>query len=58
MSMRSRHIAELLPTKFANSRNVLTVHHTIKEAGQALRIQIAACCFNELSNKLVVIDKR
>ncbi|XP_016929340.2 TBC1 domain family member 31 [Drosophila suzukii] len=38
--------------------NILTVHHTVKEAGQQLRIQIAACCFNELSNKLVVIDKR
>ncbi|XP_017070305.1 TBC1 domain family member 31 [Drosophila eugracilis] len=38
--------------------NILTVHHTIKEAGHRLRIQIAACCFNELSNKLVVIDKR
>nr|NP_611973.2 uncharacterized protein Dmel_CG16896 [Drosophila melanogaster]AAF47284.2 uncharacterized protein Dmel_CG16896 [Drosophila melanogaster]AAO41463.1 LD44910p [Drosophila melanogaster]AOQ13913.1 CG16896-PA [synthetic construct] len=44
--------------KQSESGNVLTVHHTIKEAGQALRIQIAACCFNELSNKLVVIDKR
>ncbi|EDW92618.1 TBC1 domain family member 31 [Drosophila yakuba] len=44
--------------KQSESGNVLTVHHTIKEAGQPVRIQIAACCFNELSNKLVVIDKR
>ncbi|XP_043642335.1 TBC1 domain family member 31 [Drosophila teissieri] len=44
--------------KQSESGNVLTVHHTVKEAGQPVRIQIAACCFNELSNKLVVIDKR
>ncbi|KAH8320802.1 hypothetical protein KR067_010137, partial [Drosophila pandora] len=38
--------------------NILTVHHTIKEAGKQVRIQIAACCFNEQSNLLVVIDRR
>ncbi|XP_017045234.1 TBC1 domain family member 31 [Drosophila ficusphila] len=41
-----------------DSGNILTVHHTVNEGGQQLRIQIAACCFNELSNKLVIIDKR
>ncbi|KAH8290683.1 hypothetical protein KR054_004866, partial [Drosophila jambulina] len=44
--------------KHNESGNILTIHHTVKEAGQQLRIQIGACCFNELSNKLVVIDKR
>ncbi|ALC41920.1 CG16896 [Drosophila busckii] len=39
--------------------NILTVHHTVKdEQGQQQRIRIAASCFNELSNKLLVIDKR
>ncbi|BFG04462.1 TBC1 domain family member 31 [Drosophila madeirensis] len=44
--------------KHNESGNILTVHHTVTEAGQRLRIQIAACCFNDQSNKLVVIDKR
>ncbi|KAH8252720.1 hypothetical protein KR032_001483 [Drosophila birchii] len=44
--------------KHNKSGNILTIHHTVKEAGQQMRIQIGACCFNELSNKLVVIDKR
>ncbi|KAH8376067.1 hypothetical protein KR200_001655 [Drosophila serrata] len=44
--------------KHNESGNILTVHHTVKEDGQQMRIQIGACCFNELSNKLVVIDKR
>ncbi|KAH8283581.1 hypothetical protein KR018_008109 [Drosophila ironensis] len=39
-------------------RNILTVYHSVKEAGQPLRIQIAACCFNQQSNCLVIIDKR
>jgi len=49
---------EVVTKNFLSFRNILTVHHTVKEAGQQLRIQIATCCFNELSNKLVVIDKR
>ncbi|XP_002018405.2 uncharacterized protein LOC6592286 [Drosophila persimilis] len=44
--------------KHDESGNILTVHHTVKEDGQLLRIQIAACCFSDQSNKLVVIDKR
>ncbi|KAH8308757.1 hypothetical protein KR059_001324 [Drosophila kikkawai] len=44
--------------KHNESGNILTVHHTVQEEGQQMRIQIGACCFNELSNKLVVIDKR
>ncbi|KAH8413719.1 hypothetical protein KR222_004743, partial [Zaprionus bogoriensis] len=38
--------------------NILTVHHTIRHVEQQLRVRIAACCFNEMSNKLVVIDRR
>ncbi|XP_030560077.1 TBC1 domain family member 31 [Drosophila novamexicana] len=44
--------------KHTESGNILTVHHTIKDVERALRIRIAACCFNEMSNKLVVIDRR
>ncbi|XP_022231882.2 TBC1 domain family member 31 [Drosophila obscura] len=44
--------------KHNEAGNILTVHHTVTEDGQLLRIQIAACCFNDQSNKLVVIDKR
>ncbi|KAH8233638.1 hypothetical protein KR026_010752, partial [Drosophila bipectinata] len=42
----------------SRNRNILTVHHTIKEEGQPVRIQIGACCFNEQNNLLVVIDRR
>ncbi|KAL7736606.1 hypothetical protein ACLKA6_015244 [Drosophila palustris] len=38
--------------------NILTVHHTVKSVDRQLRVRIAACCFNEMSNKLVVIDRR
>ncbi|XP_032590205.1 TBC1 domain family member 31 isoform X2 [Drosophila grimshawi] len=44
--------------KHTESGNILTVHHTIKNVEQQLRIRIGACCFNEMSNKLVVIDRR
>ncbi|EDW73950.1 uncharacterized protein Dwil_GK21641 [Drosophila willistoni] len=44
--------------KHNKTGNILTVHHTIKENGQQLRIPISACCFNNDSNKLVAIDKR
>ncbi|EDW08566.2 TBC1 domain family member 31 isoform X1 [Drosophila mojavensis] len=38
--------------------NILTVHNTIKSVDKDVRIRIAAYCFNEMSNKLVVIDRR
>ncbi|XP_034104498.1 TBC1 domain family member 31 isoform X3 [Drosophila albomicans] len=38
--------------------NILTVHHTIKNVDKQLRVRIAACCFNGMSNKLLVIDRR
>ncbi|KAH8401834.1 hypothetical protein KR009_008175 [Drosophila setifemur] len=64
LTARSLPTRDVPPSKYSfklkhnESGNILTVHHTVKNKGQQLRIQIAASCFNELSNKLVVIDKR
>ncbi|XP_030388600.1 TBC1 domain family member 31 [Scaptodrosophila lebanonensis] len=44
--------------KQTESGNILTVHHTVQESGKTQRIRIAAACFNEFSNQLIVIDKR
>lgn len=48
----------MIYSMFPSFRNILTVHNTIKSVDKDVRIRIAAYCFNEMSNKLVVIDRR